>query len=293
MCPSELTKHRSRAAALILVLSIGGACGGGEGGEGEGGDGSRPTISPTRTPTATSPSRTGSQDGSQGAEPPTPTRSPDESNSSELPSPTRPPTQTGGAEEGPVVPPTEAEPEPERTTEAEPTTAPTSPDASEGVADSTSEDEGGSQWAWWLLALLVGGAAAGIPLLVRARRRGAWLEELASAESEVVWFTRALMPELRRVGSLEQLAGGWAVGEARVVATEDRLTALESTASDDSDRERVRSLRDAVRLARARLQQLTGSGRHDTWVLDLDAIMADLEVVLGERESHLDADRSG
>ena len=133
---------------------------------------------------------------------------------------------------------------------------------------------------WWLVLLVVG-ATVGIPLLVRARRRGAWRRELAWAESELVWFARVLLPELRQGGSLEQLTGGWAVGRTRVEAAEDRLTALESAAPDDASRERARTLRDAVRMARGRLQQLAGAGPHDTWALDLDAIIADLEVVLG------------
>ena len=266
MGPIELTRHASRAAALLLVLLVVVACGGGEGGGGEGGDGPRPTISPTRTPTATLPS----------PELPSPTRSPDESDRPELPSPTRSPDRSDSPEEPlPEESSTEAEPEPEPTAES------ASPDASEGVADAPAEDEGVPSWVWWLLALLVVGAAVGIPLVVRARRRGAWRQELASAESELTWFARVLLPELRQVGSLEQLAGGWAVGKTRVAAAEDRLTALESTAPDAPGRERARSLRDAVRLARGRLQQLTGPGPHDTWALDLDAIIADLEVVLG------------
>ena len=130
-------------------------------------------------------------------------------------------------------------------------------------------------------ALLLAAAAVGIPLWVRARRRGAWRQELAAAESEVAWFARVLLPELRQVGSAEQLAGGWAVGRTRVAAAEDRLTVLESTAPDDPGRERARMSRDAVRLASGRVQQLSAPGPHDSWALDLDAIIADLEVVLG------------
>lgn len=265
---------------LLLVLLLAGACGGGEGGGG-GGDGSRPTISPTRTPTGTLPSPTGSP------EVPSPTRTPTRTDSPVEP-PEETPTQTVSPEEPPEESPAEAEPVPE----PEPTTEP-SPSSSEGEADAPAEEEGVPSWAWWLLALLVVGAAVGIPLTVRARRRGAWRRELASAESEVAWFAHVLLPELRRVGSPEQLAGGWAVGEPRVVAAEDRLTGLESTAPDDPDRERARSLRDAVRQARGRVQQLAGPGPHDTWALDVDAVMTDLAVVLGERRSRLHGDGAG
>lgn len=280
-------RRASRAAAVLLVLLVAGACGG----EGEGGEGSRPTISPTRTPTATLPSPTGSPDASNSPELPSPTRTPSETNNPEptnpeltsptptpdesesptLPSPTRTPT----ADEAPEETPTEAESEPV------PTTEPVPPASSDEVEDATAEDEAVPSWVWWLLALLLVGAAVGVPLVVRSRRRRGWRQELASVESEVAWFARGLLPELRRVGSLEQLAGGWTVGRPRVAAAEDRLTGLESTAPDELDRDRARSLRDAVRLARERVQQLSGPGPHDTWALDLDAVMADLEVVLG------------
>ena len=275
MRPIELTRHASRAAALLLVLLVVVACGGEEGG-GEGGDGARPTISPTRTPTATLPSPTRSPDESERPELPSPTRSPDDSERPELPSPTRSPDRTGSpAEPAPDETSSEAEPEPEPTTES------ASPDSSKSVANAPAEDEGVPSWVWWLLAVLVVGAAVGSPLVVRARRRRAWRQELATAESELAWFARVLLPELRQGGSLEQMTGGWAVGRTRVEAADDRLTALESTAPDDPGRERARSLRDAVRVARGRLQQLTGPGPHDTWALDLDAIIADVEVVLG------------
>ena len=112
-------------------------------------------------------------------------------------------------------------------------------------------------------------------------------------ESEVAWFARGLLPELRRVESLEQLSGGWAVGRPRVVAAEDRLTGLESSASDELDRARAQSLRDAVRLARERVQQLSSPGPHDSWALDLDAVMADLEVVLGAGTPNRPRDGAG
>ena len=137
---------------------------------------------------------------------------------------------------------------------------------------------------WWLLAALVVGTVVAIPLVVRARRRGAWRRELARVEAELAWFARELLPELRQAGSREQVAGGWTVGQTRVAAAEDELTVLESTAPDDAGRERARSLRDASRLARGRMNQITGPGAHDTWALDLDAVIADLDVVLGPAE---------
>ena len=131
-----------------------------------------------------------------------------------------------------------------------------------------------------MLAALLLGSAVAIPLVVRARRRSAWRQSLAEQEGEVAWLARDLLPELRRGGSVEQVAGGWAVGRTRVTAAEDRLTVLESTAPDDIGRERARSLRDAVRRADAGMAQLTGPGPHDEWALDLDAIIDDLEHAL-------------
>ena len=303
----ELTRGVARAAALALVLLVVGACGGGEGG-----DEARPTISPTRTPTATLskptlPSPTRSTDRSDRPELPSPTRSPErtdipepsptrspERTDSPEPSPTRSPERTDSPESSPTRSPgrtdepeeqtsektsTEAEPKLEPPTQ--PTSEPTTADPSETAADAAAEDEGLPSWMWWLGAAVLAAAAVGIPLWVRARRRGAWREQLASAESEVVWFARELLPQLRHVDSVEQVTGGWAVGQARVAAAEDRLTALESTAPEDAARERARILRDAVRLARGRLQELSGPEPHATWEQDLDEIITDLEVVLG------------
>lgn len=264
----EPRRCAARTAALLLVLLLGGACGGG----GEGGDGTRPTMTPTRTPTATLPSPTRSPDGSDGPELPSPTRSPDDSDPAELPSVTRSPDRSDIPDE---ETPTGAEPS------AEPTTEPPAPGSSEKAADASAEDEDVPAWVWWLVGALVAGTAVGLPLLVRARRRGRWRHELAAVEPEVAWFARVLLPELRQVGSLEQVAGGWTGGENRVVAAEDRLTALEPTAPSEPDRERARSLRDAVRLARGRVQQIAAPGLHDTWALDLDAVIADLEAALG------------
>ena len=83
------------------------------------------------------------------------------------------------------------------------------------------------------------GAAIGIPLLLRSRRRAAWRAELAEAEGELAWAARELLPGLRTTGSREQVAGGWAVGAPRVAAAEDRLTVLESSAYDDGSRARA------------------------------------------------------
>lgn len=133
---------------------------------------------------------------------------------------------------------------------------------------------------WWLAAALVLGGLVAIPLVVRSRRRNAWDRDLAAEEAEVAWLARELLPELRRAASREEVAGGWAVSQARVSAAEDRLTVLESSAPDEPRRTRARVVRDASRTARAQLQQLLGPGSHDTWALDLDSVIIDLEAAL-------------
>ena len=107
------------------------------------------------------------------------------------------------------------------------------------------------------------------------------MADLAAAEDEVAWFARVLIPELRQSGSAEQVAGGWAVGSSRVSAVEDRLTALEASAPDDTGRTRARTLRDSVRASRARMQELVASAATDTLPQDLDAVVTELEAALG------------
>ena len=97
----------------------------------------------------------------------------------------------------------------------------------------------------------------------------------------MAWFAHVLVPELRQMSSLAEVAGGWNVATSRITAVEDRLTALEASAPDDAARTRARTLRDAVRAARGHLQDLLESGSPDTTARDLDAIATELEVVLG------------
>ncbi|HEY9379544.1 MAG TPA: hypothetical protein VIQ02_20900 [Jiangellaceae bacterium] len=136
-------------------------------------------------------------------------------------------------------------------------------------------------WLWWLLAALALAIVVTVPLIVRARRRRAWRADLAAAEEEVAWFARVLVPDLRRAGSVDQVAGGWAVGSSRAAAVEDRLTALQSSAPDDPGRIRARNLRDAVRAARGHMQDVVDSGIAGTVHRDLDAVAAELEAALG------------
>ena len=101
-------------------------------------------------------------------------------------------------------------------------------------------------------------------------------------------MTRELLPELRRAGSREQVAGGWAVSSARAGALEDDLTALDATAPDDADRARARALRDAVRAARVRVEALVVPGSMESTSGVLDGVINDLELALRRAgaESH-------
>ena len=148
--------------------------------------------------------------------------------------------------------------------------------------DGTDEGENTPTWVWWLLGIAaVGAVALVIRQMTRSRRVHAWLAELNAAETEVDWIAYTLLPGLRRTGSLEQVVGGWLVGAPRIDAVVDRLTVLESSAVRDEDRTRARALRDAVRVAGDRLQELAAPGHHDSWARDLDEVIASLEAAVG------------
>ncbi len=170
---------------------------------------------------------------------------------------------------------------PEREEEEETRSAPAPSPATSPAAEPTSaESSGAPSWLWWVLAAIALAVVVAVPLLVRARRRGAWRADLASAEDEVAWFARVLIPELRRMPSLAEAAGGWNVAAGRVVAAEDRLTALETSAPDDAARTRTRALRDVLRTARVHMQQLLESGSPDTVSRGLNAVAVELEAAL-------------
>jgi len=96
----------------------------------------------------------------------------------------------------------------------------------------------------------------------------------------VRWFARDLLLQLQSVGSPDQVAGGWAVGAPRIVAVEDRLTALEATAPTESGRARTIALRDAVRQARDEMERRVAPGSPPPLPQELAAIAARLESAL-------------
>jgi hypothetical protein len=271
-------RHRTRTAAVALAaaLVLASCADGGE---------SRPSVDRTRLPSQL-PSRTASL--------PSPTALPTRSDSSAEPEPEPEPSDSSKtsepASETPTETPSETVPEtpsatptpsptdssrPTATAEASPTTPPE--DADNGTAEEATDVPAG---VWWLLAAFALGLAIGVPLVLRSRRRRAWQSAFATSRAEATWLTRELLPELRRAGSQEQVAGGWAVSSARVGALEDDLTALEATAPGDPDRAQARALRDAVRAARVRVESLAVPGSGESTSAVLDGVINDLELAL-------------
>ncbi len=272
----------TRVAGVVLtcglLLGSVAACGVGEGGD-------RPTASPSFTPSRTLPSPTRTPIRTSA---PTDATTPTQDPTTE---PTTKPTTRPTPE--PTTEPTTAEPTQDPTTEpteddiAGPTataTAPTESPTTDPDADATSEEDS-DNWIWWLLAglLLAAGTVAG--LLVARHRRQDWHARLDHAEAEATWLARELLPQLRDTGSLAGVAGGWQVAEPRVVAAEDDLTILESTAKDEADAARARAVRDAVRDVRTRIGGLGAADPTNPWVLEIDDAIRQVEVALAQDDA--------
>ncbi len=261
------------------------------------------SASELRTPTVSVPTPTRSATRSE-VPSPTPTRpSPERSSSrpTEEPTPTQEPTGTRSATVDPSRSPIRPETTTTQTVTAAPgtqtvTAAPSrstvtrsvavspSPSASPSPSPSTADEPAeasGASWLWWALAGLVLAAAIATPLLVRRHRRQVWRADFAAAEQEVAWLARVLVPELGQLGSLDQVEGGWTVGATRIAAVEDRLTGLETSAPDDVTRTETRTLRDAVRASRGRVEELLQSGDPEAISPTLNEVAAGLETALG------------
>jgi hypothetical protein len=231
------------------------------------------------------------------------TETTDETEPTEAAEPTETsPTRTPLRPETPIAAVTTTEPEPNTattqpdspaaatTTEAEPTqtserpqtsaaqTPASLPTSSTGTEPTSAETTGPPSWVWWLLAAVALAAIVAVALIVRSRRRRSWQADFTAAADEVAWFSRVLLPALGQAASPDGVRSGWNVGAARVIALEDGLTGLEDSAPYDDARTRTRTLRDAVRTARTRLQVLLESGTPTPQ--DLNAIAAELETAL-------------
>lgn len=239
-----------RGAVLlgIVLVPFLTACGG----SGSSGAADRPGISASLSPTR---------------ERPTATRTPDTPGDSSAVGPTSAPTSAPRtsrlpATSGPASP-----------TESSSSPAPAESNTEEGSSDSTG-------WWWLALVVLLVGAVVAVLLVRRSRRGRTWRSDVASAEREVGWFARDLIPQLRGSGSVAGVTGGWTVAAPRVSALDDRLTHLVTTAPGEEERARATALRDAVRTARDRIAALVTAGGSVTWSLDLDGAQAPLLAVL-------------
>jgi hypothetical protein len=149
------------------------------------------------------------------------------------------------------------------------------------VTPTASDSSSTPAWLWWLIGAVVLAVVIVSAFLIRRNsRKQAWADRLASSEADVAWFARELIPQLSQAPSVQQIAGGWQISSGRIVAAEDRLTSLESTATDEVGRGQARILRDAVRSARARLDALAVVGDMGTAMSQLQAAAGELEAAL-------------
>ena len=234
----------------------------------------RPEI-PSPTPTKPSPVLSSSRPTEEPTPPqePTPTRSATEDPSR---SPIREETTTTTATQTVTAAPSPSTVTRSVTISPSPTASPSPSSSATGESAETSA----VSWFWWALAGLLLAAAVATPLLVRAHRRRVWRADFATAEQGVAWFARVLVPELGQSGSLDQVAGGWTVGANRIGAVEDRLTILEASAPDETTRTGTRTLRDAVRASRGRVEELLQSGNPEAISPTLNGVAAELEAAL-------------
>lgn len=182
----------------------------------------------------------------------------------------------------PVATPTQPA-TPPRTAAAVPTPQPATPAATQtqAVVATSSSTTSTPAWLWWLIGAVVLAIAATVAFLLRRRgRRRAWVEQLSAAAAELTWFSRELIPQLGQAASIQQMLGGWQISAGRVIALEDRLTALEAEAADESRRSQARALRGGVRGARTHLDALTTARDMSGAMNHLQAAAAELEATL-------------
>ena len=281
-----------KMAGLALAIALLSACAGG--GNVEVSASPSRSASELRTPTVSlqTPTRSATRPEIPSPTPTVPSPTSASSRPAEEPTRTEEPTATRSATQNPSRSPIRVETTTTQTVTAAPspstvtrsvTTSPSptaSPSSSSSVASEPAETSAGS-WVWWALAGLFLAAAIATPLLVRAHRRQVWRADFAKAEQDVAWFARGLVPELAQSGSVDKVEGGWTVGSNRVAAVEDRLTALEASAPDDATRTGTRTLRDAVRASRGRVEELLQSGDPEAISPTLNEVAAELEAALG------------
>jgi hypothetical protein len=195
---------------------------------------------------------------------------------SDTPTDTPTPTPTATATVTQTFTPPPPTPTPTFTAVEPPTPVP----ATTTSTQSNSSSGGVPAWVWWLLGAIAVALAIAIPLIVVSRRRGAWASAFSSATEEAAWFARTLIAQLQQEPSVEQVAGGWRIARARVVAVEDSLTGLVSTAPGETEAARARTLRDAVRNSRDRLDALVQPGGSAATSAELATAASTLEGAL-------------
>jgi hypothetical protein len=246
----------------LVLLPFLSACGG----AGSSGAVEVPSITASFSPTRERPTPTR-----------TPTGSPDEPDTS-APGPTSAPTSEPTTRE---PAPTSTPPETSSTPTAPASTPEESPSAEPAGGTADEEEDSSGDWWWLLIPVLAVAAIVGLLLQRRARNRRAWRARLATAEGEVGWFARDLIPQLRGAGSPAGVSGGWTVAEPRVASLDDSLTRLVTTAPGDDERARASALQGAVRAARDKVAAVVAAGDSSTQQsLDLDDAQAPLLAVL-------------
>jgi hypothetical protein len=280
--PRSTSARATKLAALAAVAFVVSSCGGsGPGQPSRSPSLSRETSRTLAPPSATSTAAAAPTETSAPAATsrPTVTRTP-----SANPAPTLTETATATTTAIVTLPPTviaaptvTLAPTPQPAT---PTPTPTVAQT-EAVTPTSSDTSSTPAWLWWLIGAIVLAVAVVSAFLIRRNnRKQAWADKLSSSEADVAWFARELIPHLSQAPSVQQVAGGWRISSDRVIAAEDRLTSLEAAAIDDVGRGQARTLRDAVREARARLDALAVVGDMATALSQLQGAAGALEAAL-------------
>jgi hypothetical protein len=273
------TRRQARLAGLIALAAAAAAVLSSCGSSGRINPTRSPTVSglPSRTAAATS--ATPNQTAGRTTTRPEPSRSA-QPTQSETPTQTAAPTQTATQTQTAVQTQTETAVQTQTATQTQTAvqtqtatqtqtavrtqtaTATSSSTPTQSPAAASSDTSSSTPaWVWWLIGAIVLALAITTAILLRRRaRRRAWADKFTAAKGEVTWFARDLIPQLSQAPTAEQVAGGWRVEADRVVAVEDRLTALEAAAGDELSRGQAGTLRDAVRASRNQLAGLDTAG---------------------------------
>ena len=155
-----------------------------------------------------------------------------------------------------------------------------------GTATPAAAESGGGgtpAWVWWLIA------AAGLVLVLvvvalsmRHHRRRVWSQTFAQARNDVRWVAQSLIPSLALEPSPAQMMQGWQPGSARVMAVEDKLARLETSAPDPRRAAEVRALRDALVSSRIRVNELVATSNPEVARAGLSSVAAALDTALTE-----------